>query len=153
MNLNSKQLFDKVGTELINWRQILQSKSSSISKNQDLTVVIPFCGFFSINCNKFTMLWMIILIKLFLNSKLDLIWTVKFVKQLFRIHSGLILRLCFEIYHHYYKRNKILKLTNYFLVYFSRIRNTTEGHLCWSRHFSTSFDWIWNSTRKKNTGP
>ena len=28
---------------------------------------------------------MIILIKLFLNSKLDLIWTVKFVKQLFRI--------------------------------------------------------------------
>ena len=28
---------------------------------------------------------MIILIKLLLNSKLDLIWTVKFVKQLFRI--------------------------------------------------------------------
>ena len=28
---------------------------------------------------------MIILIKLFLNSKCDLIWTVKFVKQLFRI--------------------------------------------------------------------
>ena len=28
---------------------------------------------------------MIILIKLFLNSKLDLIWTAKFVKQLFRI--------------------------------------------------------------------
>ena len=30
---------------------------------------------------------MIILIKLFLNSKLDLIWTAKFVKQLFRIQT------------------------------------------------------------------
>ena len=94
---------------------------------------------------------MIILMKLFLNSKLNLIQTVKFVKQLFTIqiqkgrkvllwdqvksrmeacYSELILRLYFEIYHHYYKKNKILKLTNYFLVYFSKIRNTTEGHLC-----------------------
>ena len=54
MNLNSKQLFDKVGPKLINWRQILQSKSSSIRKNQGLIVVIPFCRFFSINYFKFT---------------------------------------------------------------------------------------------------
>ena len=31
---------------------------------------------------------MIILMKLFPNSKLELIWTVKFVKQLFRIQKG-----------------------------------------------------------------
>ena len=77
---------------MINWRQSLKSKNSTISKKQDLTIVILFVDFFSINCYKFAILWMfynkmlmIILIKSFLNSKLDLIWPVKFVQQLFRI--------------------------------------------------------------------
>ena len=39
--------FDEVETKLIIWRQILLNKSSSISKNQDLTVVISFCGFWA----------------------------------------------------------------------------------------------------------
>jgi hypothetical protein len=34
---------------------------------------------------------MVTLIKLFVNSKLDLIWTVKFVKQLFRIQIQKVL--------------------------------------------------------------
>ena len=64
----------------------MQSRNSSISKNQDLNIVGPFCGFFSINCCKFTIL--IILMKLSLNSKLDLIRTVKFVKQQFKTQTG-----------------------------------------------------------------
>ena len=64
----------------------LKKKKKNLIENQDFTVVIPFSGFFSINCYKFTVLsLMIILINCFLNSKLDLIQTVKFVKQLFRI--------------------------------------------------------------------
>ena len=44
--LDSKQLFDKVRTELINWRQILQSKSSSISKKSGLHCCHSFLWLF-----------------------------------------------------------------------------------------------------------
>ena len=57
MNLNLKQLHDKVGTLPVNWRQILESKGSSISENQELPVTISLFGFFSINCYKYTLLW------------------------------------------------------------------------------------------------